>query len=210
MRIARLFVLLAVIATASGCAVGNKYSYHNVDIALPVNGSGQVGLAVIDNREEILSGKREPDFVGVQRATLGNAWAVSTVSGNALTDDFAAALEIALTKSGYDVSVLQGISGDDAAVNAAVANAGKDKNVVLTVTDWKTDIYMNMTLFYDLVLSIVGGDGAVMASTAAKGEEKLSGASMTASGNSQTATSAMETKLGRLFNDPAIREALEQ
>ncbi len=207
MKTMKLTLVLLVVAATSGCAVGNKYSYHNVNIALPVQGSGDLGLAVVEDRADILSGDRKGDFVGVQRATLGNAFGVSTVSGNTLVEDFSETLEIALTKSGFDVTVLEGISNENA--DTAIAAVGKDRNVMLKVSDWRTDIYMNMTLFYDLTLSVLSGDGAVLASTQSQGEEKLSGASMTAAGNSATATSALEMKIGRMFNDQAIRDALQ-
>ena len=207
MKTIRLTLAIFVVATASGCAVGNKYSYHNVNIALPVQGSGDLGLAVVEDRADVLSGDKKGDFVGVQRATLGNPWGVSTVSGNSLVEDFSATLEIALTKSGFDVTVLEGISNENP--DTAIAAVGKDRNVMLKVSDWRTDIYMNMTLFYDLTLSVLSGDGTVLASTESRGEEKLSGASMTATGNSATATSALEMKIGRMFNDKAIRDALQ-
>jgi len=207
MRTIKLTLALLVVVTASGCAVGNQYSYHNVNIALPVQGSGEVGLAVVEDRADVLSGDKKPDFVGVQRATLGNPWGVSTVSGNSLVQDFSETLEIALTKSGFDVTVLDGISNENP--GTAVAAVGKDRNVMLKVSDWRTDIYMNMTLFYDLTLSVLSGDGAVLASTQSQGEEKLSGASMTAAGNAKTATSALETKIARMFNDQTIRDALQ-
>ncbi|MEA3643938.1 MAG: hypothetical protein VBE63_29025, partial [Lamprobacter sp.] len=63
---ALLLPLALVIALLGGCAIGNTYEYRLPRMPLPVEGSSSIGLAVTDQRPYILSGDKEPDFVGLQ------------------------------------------------------------------------------------------------------------------------------------------------
>ena len=197
-----------VLFALTGCAVGNKYDYRMANAALPLAGSGDVGVAVVDNRSYVLSGDKEPEFIGLQRGGFGNPFDVTTASGQPLTDDLQAALQTALENSGYSVTPLSIGSADATAISAAVADGGQPRNVVLTVTDWKTDVAMSVRLIYDLVLRVFAEDGEILATSEARGDEKVTGAGM-ASQNSKTAAAAFETKIGRLFNNPDIIAALQ-
>jgi hypothetical protein len=192
----------------TGCAVGNQYDYRRADIALPVAGGGTVGMGVLENREYVLSGEKKPDFVGLQRGGFGNPFDVTTASGDGFTSDLADALEKGLRDSGFAVKRLQITSPGASAVQAEIGKNGETRNIVLTVNEWKTDIYMDMNLHFDLFLEVVSRDGQILASNRISGEEKVSGAAMSADKNSRLAESALETKIGRLFNKPEIINAL--
>jgi len=208
MKSLKLIVLPLALAVLTGCAVGNQYDYRAASVSLPLAGSGELGIGVIDNRSYVLDGDKEADFIGLQRGGFNNPFDVTTASGNSLTQDMSESLEVALRNSGYTVTGLQIASADSAAVTAAVTESGMARNIVLTVTDWKTDIYMNMTLQFDLLLEVITKQGDTVASSQMQGEETLSGAGVGASRNSRTASAAFETKIGRLFNDPEIIAAL--
>lgn len=208
MKSLQLVVLPFVFAALAGCAVGNQYDYRAASVSLPLAGSGELGIAVIDNRSYVLDGEKEADFIGLQRGGFNNPFDVTTASGNSLTQDMSESLEIALRNSGYTVTGLQIASAESAAITSAVAESGMARNIVLTVKDWKTDIYMNMTLHFDLLLEVVTKQGDTIASNHMQGEETVSGGGVGASQNSRTASAAFETKIGRLFNDPKILAAL--
>ena len=208
MRSMRLISVLLALIVLAGCAVGNEYDYTSANISLPLAGSGDIGVAVVDNRSYVLSGEKEPNFIGLQRGGFANPFDVTTMSGNSLTDDMQLAMQNALQDSGYNVTSLDIDVADVAAISTAVAGGGMARNVVLIVNDWKTDIYMNFGLTFDLMLNVISQDGETLASSEARGDnEKISGAGMPGQ-NSRTAASAFETKVGRLFNNPDIIGAL--
>jgi hypothetical protein len=207
MRLLKLFCSSLLLVTIAGCAVGNEYDYQSASVSLPLTGSGELGVGVVDNRSYVLSGDKTPDFIGLQRGGFGNPFDVMTASGNSLTQDMSTSLSDALRDSGYNVSSLSISSADPAAIKSAVAANGVLKNIVLTVTEWKTDIYMDMTLHFDLLLEVLSGQGDTIASNKMQGEQKLGGAGMEKQ-NASTAAAAFETKIGRLFNDPKIIDAL--
>lgn len=207
MRSCKLIGIAFVVLTLTGCAVGNQYDYRRVNVALPLTGSGELGVAVVDNREYVLNGDKPADFVGLQRGGFANPFNVTTASGNSLTQDMSVSLQKGLRDSGYDVTEVRIDSADPAAMASAVAAGGIPKNVVLTVTEWKTDIYMNMKLSFDVLLQVVTQQGETIASNQMQGEEKLTGGGFE-SQNSRTAAATFETKVGRLFNHPEILEAL--
>ncbi len=207
MKLRKLLGLSFLLLAVTGCAVGNQYDYQSASVSLPLAGSGEVGVGVIDNRSYILSGDKEPNFIGLQRGGYGNPFNVTTASGNSLTQDMSVSLENALRNSGYTVIGLPIASADSSTISAAIAQSGVAKNIVLTVTEWKTDIYMNMTLHFDLLLEVITKQGDTIASNQMQGEEKVGGGAFEGQ-NSRTATAAFETKIGRLFNDPEILGAL--
>ena len=67
-----------------------------------------------------------------------------------------------------------------------------------------------MNLHFDLILQVLSRDGEVLASNRINGKEKVSGAAMSSDKNSRLAQSALETKIGRLFNSPEIVDALKR
>jgi len=207
MKSHKLICLSFVLIVLTGCAVGNQYDYRSASVSLPLAGSGELGVGVIDNRSYVLSGDKEPSFIGLQRGGYGNPFNVTTTSGNSLTQDMSESLQNALRNSGYAVTGLQLASADSAAITSAIADSGMAKNIVLTVTEWKTDIYMNMTLHFDLLLEVITKQGDTIASNQMQGEEKVGGGAFEGQ-NSRTAAAAFETKIGRLFNHPEIMDAL--
>ena len=208
MKSLRLVAVSLALIVLAGCAVGNNYDYTTASIGLPLVGSGDVGVAVVDKRSYVLDGDKEPNFIGLQRGGFGNPFDVRTMSGNSLTDDLQVALRNALEDSGYNVTSLSVSAPDYASISAAIADGGVAKNVVLTVNDWKTDVHMEVTLFYDLVLRVISNSGEIVATNEAEGQDILGGAGMP-SHNARTAATAFETKVGRLFNNPDIIAALK-
>jgi len=208
MKSYRLLCLSFLILAVTGCAVGNQYDYQSAKVSLPLIGDGDLGLGVLDNRSYVLSGEKTPDFIGLQRGGFNNPFNVTTASGQSLTDDMSMSIQNALRSSGYTVTSLRFPSRDSSTVESTIAESGKAKNIVLTVTEWKTDIYMNMTLYFDLLLQVLTRDGDVIASNEMQGKETVGGGALE-SQNSRTAASVFEKKIGRLFNHPEIIEALK-
>ena len=203
----KIILTLFVSLILHGCAIGNKYDYQSTSIALPVKGTGDVGLSVIDNREYVLSGEKKPNFIGLQRGGFNNPFDVTTASGESLTYEISSALHNALISAGFNASRFDISTSDSTVVATALAQNGYKRNIVLTVNEWKTDVYMNITLHFDLLLQIMSPEGSVLATNSLEGKERIGGAGLQGQ-NSKSAASALETKIGRLFNTPEVITAL--
>lgn len=191
-----IFLLTSTLLLA-GCAVGNKYNYRTAEIALPLKGSGAIGLKVDDQRPYVLSGDKNPNFVGLQRSGAGIPYNVTTQSGGAFEADVYIVLANGLQKSGYTVMTIE--------KNAA--SGEPEKTVFLRIEEWKTDIYLAITLHYDLILQILDDTGAVLAESRLSSIEEIGGYGF-GSKNSDSAANALATKIAYLFNTPSIKAAL--
>lgn len=207
MSVFRFVCLMIFFTLATGCAVGNKYDYQQIDIALPIEGTGVLGLGVVESRDYIVSGDKEPDFIGLQRGGFGNPFDVTTDSGKPLVDDMSTSVANALARSGFTVEKLNLPSREASDVAAAVKAGGYARNVILTVNEWKTDVMMRIKLVFDLELQIIDQQGKLLATNSLKGEEVIGGGGLESS-NAQIAASAFESKIGRLFNSPEVKAAL--
>ena len=164
-------------------------------------------LSVLDRRPYILDGDKDPDFVGLQRGGFGNPFKVTTESGRPLAEDMTESLRRGLSAGGFAVTVLT-LAGDAPdAVRAAAASAGVYRVVLLNVNNWKTDVYMDISLHYDLLLRVFDRSGAVISESKLSGIEEIAGAGFEGK-NSASAAQAFERKIGYLFNVPDIKAAL--
>ncbi|RTE65968.1 hypothetical protein EH243_09810 [Amphritea opalescens] len=210
MRLFKYSIALLCLSFLTGCAVGNQYDYQQADVSLPIKGTDKVSLGVIDNRSYVINGDKSANFIGLQRGGFGNPFEVTTSSGKPLTEDMSDVLERSLVQSGFQVNKLYFSSPDTSMVANVIKNNGQQKNIILTVSEWKTDVMMNIALIYDLELQVKDQEGREIASASARstGKEKISGAGFQGQ-NSRVAVSAFETKVSRLFNNPAIVKALK-
>lgn len=203
-----LFVGLMIIL--SGCAVGNKYDYRSSAISLPVKStqSAKVAVSVDDQRPYVVAGEKGPNFVGLQRGGFGNPFDVTTASGKPLAEDMAFVLKKALEDSGYQIVETTSSSGNHKMFVLAAGDDGADKVVLLNIKEWKSDIYMGITLHSDIELTVYSVDGQVLANNTMKFEEGIGGAHIGASSNSQVIISEFSRRIGYLFNQEDIRKAL--
>ena len=204
----RLFVIVATSIALGGCAFGNKYNYEVARIGLPVVGTDEIGLGVVDRRPYVVSGDKQPNFVGLQRGGFGNPFDVTTTSGKPMADEMQAALARALEDKGYEVAELHFSSPDDSVVAQVIKQNGAKRNVVLILNEWKTDAMMHFGLTYDILLQIIDENYGVLAQAGARAVKEVLGGAAMAAQNSRTAAQAFEVKVSRLFNDLGIRRAL--
>lgn len=189
---------LAGLLFLSGCAVGQKYNYNTSAYPLPLSGTGPLQVAVVDERPYVTDGDKDPNFVGLQRGGFGNPFNVTTASGRPLAEDVAASLGLSLKAKGFDVEV---VANPDQATGKRV--------IVLHMLEWKTDIYSQITLSYDLVLQVRNEEGEVVATKQVSGEEPIGGGKISSSQNAKTATDALATRIGSLFLDREVSAALK-
>jgi hypothetical protein len=103
-------------------------------------------------------------FVGLQRGGFGNPFDVTTASGKPLAEDVALSLERSLEARGYVIEVISDLS-----------QATARRVIVLRMVEWKTDIYAQITLHFDLVIQVRNEAGEVVAEKEVKGEEPIGG-----------------------------------
>lgn len=202
----RWFAVLVTALSLGACAVGNKYDYRILAIALPVQGNTAIGLVLADRRPYVQSGAKTPDFVGLQRGGFGNPFDVLTQSGRPMAVDMADALKNALSAKGYRVTLIEGDAEDLAALGRKASDMGLQRVVVLRIAEWKTDTMMNTKLYFDLKLLILDPTGVVIAQNAIDGTSVIGGGMP--STIAVLAQQTFEYKIGQLFYPPQISAAL--
>jgi hypothetical protein len=190
LRLSLMAMAVPAVLAVSACAVGNRYDYTNAITALPALGSGSIAVEVVDARPYVLNHDKKPSFIGLQRGGFGNPFDVNTASGRPLTEELREAITKALQQQGYTVM--------------AVGNP--PRKMQLTVTEWKSDVMMRLTVNYDLTLAIYDDKGALLAKSAVKGVNVQGGGFE--SQNATTATREFEARFTELVRDESIRKAL--
>ena len=210
MHIKRSLILLFCVYL-TGCVAGHKYNYEESSIDFPVKPSENktLILSVEDWRPYILSGNKEPSFVGLQRGGFGEPWDVTTSSGKPMTEDMSTAIVSGLKDAGYNVFNISGRNEGVYLVKAANKNAAS-RIVVLKVLGWKSDVFTSVSLNCDLHLSVLDADGNLLAESNVKSMEKITGGSWaTRDGNSRTLAEEFSKKVINLFNAEGVRRALQ-
>jgi hypothetical protein len=70
-------------------AVGNRHAYNEVELDFTVSGSSSILLAIHDQRTEMISTGKPPEFVGYMRAGFGIPYMIATQSKQPFADDLA-------------------------------------------------------------------------------------------------------------------------
>ena len=207
MRIA-LLVFIGFLAT--GCAVGNRYTYHSWTVNAEVSGTSTLGVATHDQREYVVSGNKAPQFVGLQRAGYGNPFDVKTEDDRPLADNMTAVIVRSLRLKGFKAeAVLITPSMSFAEVRQRVMALEKQHALILTLHEWKSDTYMNVGLRYNVTLVVMNRSGTVVAEKRLVGHDNLGGSFWNPPSHARTVVpEAFRTKIQELLNDAAIAGAL--
>jgi hypothetical protein len=129
-----LFVLTALVV--SGCAFGNRHAYHTVLATPTASGSAQLGVATHDQRPYVLSGNKQPQFVGLSRGGYGNPFDIRTADDAPLADGITQALTNSVRARGFrPVAVIVAASMSPAQVQERLAQAGGDRALLLNAWD---------------------------------------------------------------------------
>ena len=207
----QLGLCILLLAGLGGCAFGNHQQYAGVVPDLHVAGERSVAVAVIDNRPYVVSGDKNPDFVGIQRAGFGNPFDVGTESKKPLASDIADNIVAGLKRRGLKPEALAVKPGtsSEVALQATTA-AGKERAVILELREWKSDTYTNTALKYDVELKVCDATGHPLASVSKHGEDDLGGDFMDPPGHAKDAVpAALKAILENMLNAPAVVAALQ-
>lgn len=165
---------LMVVGLLQGCAIGYKYDYSASRPEIRPNKSVLLAVGVQDKRAQVLSHKRDPDFVGVLRSTLGIPFQVSTESGKSLAEDMTDSIESSIEKYHGKVTpiFMEPTESRGEALHQAKAH-GADKCLIFTLRDWQTDTYINTRLYYEVEAEVTDLGGKVLAEKKIKGDENI-------------------------------------
>ena len=200
---------IAIVAVLlGGCAVGGTYNYAEAPVAMQgVSTTGTIAIAVHDTRPYVVSGGKQPTFVGLARGGYGNPFDVNTESGGPLATEMRDALARALKSRGATViPVAVTFADTNTAARGKLVETKAQRQVLVTLREWKTDTMMSTALHYDTTVAVFDQSGNQLAHHSLKGKDELGSLGMSPSEGISKATAR---KLDSLFDDSRIAGALK-
>ncbi len=204
---------IAALLLLGGC-VGDQYDYDWETPVFAVRTEDSVVVTVLDQRPEVLTGDKLPNFVGLQRTSFGIfAYDVSTASGRPLADDMADTIMRGLAVNYVPVeAVYVPANADASTATQTVIEAGTEKGLVVLLRQWKTDTHINVGFHYDLVVHVVDSNGNIFetATLVSDPDEIAGGDILNPIGYAvDHVPEAAARTLERLINQPDIVAALQ-
>jgi hypothetical protein len=160
-RLATLAPLVVVLACVAGQKVDTTYSPEPESVAAD---QGAVTLSVTDQREYVLSGAKDPSYIGKFRAGFGNTWDVKTEGQVPLAELIAKDLGADLEALGF--SLPEGVA--------------TPRRLEVSIKDWNSDSYKHAEIWYDLDVRVTDGQGEMLHEETIKKENiVIEGSAMT-------------------------------
>lgn len=203
---------MVALPALGGCAVGNTYRFGGVMAEAHATGSSRLAVATTDQREFVQSGKKSPQFVGLQRGGYGNPFDVTTESGKPLADDVSDAICASLRSRGFEVApVYVTASLSKAAAQKKLAAVESERAIFVVLDTLKTDTYSNVGFEFDVSLSVFDRNGHLLAQTRAQDDKNLGGSVWNPPAHARRVVpEAFKQMLEELLNHPDVVAALQQ
>ena len=194
-----------------GCAFGNKIDYVSQTPEIQIHTKKEIAVGVQDLRPYVISGEKSKEFVGLQRAAMGNPFGVHTMSGHALADDIANVIISALKKNNITArSIVLPSTQDKEQTLDALLKLDADKYLLVRYSEWKSDTYVNVALTYDISAQVYDKTGNLLAENRVNGEDDLGGSFMNPiSFAGEAVPKAFREHTKTLLDHPDIAKALE-
>ncbi|MBR9971392.1 hypothetical protein [Magnetospirillum sulfuroxidans] len=195
MSVKILCAAMGLCLSLAACAVGNTTDYRDVVPPLGVATQKTVAVETIDMRPYVLADDNTPQWVGMVRGGFGNPFGVHTQSGAPLATDLTQATISSLKASGVKAA-------------PATARTASDRNLRITVRDWKTDSMFTTSVYFNAEAEVRDQAGTVLARNAVNDKVVHDNESMNLpSTKLERAKAAFKTFMDRLL-DGGIRQAL--
>lgn len=152
-----LLLLFIFAATLGGCVVGQELSMDYGKPAGEITEVNSVGVAVQDQRPYVLSGDKNPWFIGKYRGGFGNPFNVSTDNDEPLADVLSRGMTDALLSNGFGTST------------------DPDRTVAVTIHEWNFDGYQNGRFWYELEVQVNSSEGVALDPVTVKDEKYIDG-----------------------------------
>ena len=209
MIIWRMIAFMAVASLAVGCAVGNQYDYRAGSASVPDTGASRIAIAVTDLRSYVVTGEKPVDFVGLQRGGFGNPFDVTTSSGAPLASDFADLLRNSFATKGAEADVIPLTADTEAeAAVAAFMDSDADRLLIVEVHEWKTDVYAQVTVHWNLTAKVFDRSGRRLAEESLRGVQGTGTSGLFEAEKNRIATAEASKRFSELLARPAIAAAL--
>jgi len=171
---ARSFLFLGVVALSAGaCASGHTIDYHSTVPTVSWHGSGAVALVVVDQRPEIVDGRRHSNWVGNSRGGFGNPFEVTTADGQSLSANLTQVMKRGLEKAGISVPLAVPASGAEPELVRQLAAAHASRAVVVKIAKWKSDSLVLTSLRYELFANVTDDQGRLLGQSRTSGDEVM-------------------------------------
>jgi len=209
-RIIATILVAAAVAGGGGCVIGQQIPYQVQTPQLYARGGGSISLAVQDQRDQVRSGDRRPDFCGYMRSGFGIPYQVTTAGNGPLASNFADVVARGLRGNGFRVLVVVAPPNQpEAATLQALASQAADLSLLILVSEWKSDTLTRTTLTYRAAAQVRDRQGQVIAQSLISGRDALPGDFLDPVAKMrETVPAATRANLEHLLNDPSIARAL--
>lgn len=187
MLLIRTLAILCALSALGGCALGQKIDYRQSSPDLSAKSDTPIEVNVIDERPYVLSGSKNPTYVGTLRALYYNPFNINTLTGHPLSFDLKEAVRSSLEKSSIKAP---------AAYSTTNADPGQ-KLLMLKIKEWKSDSYMRTRFDYDITASVLDEHGKELATKSVK-----------SSGVTTNVLTAGSEALGAVLNSDEIIAAI--
>lgn len=176
-KLTKLGMLFLLAVTLCSCAFGRRINYRGHSGFVPEVPDTKYTIAVVDKRPYVLSGSKQPSFVGLQRSLYGIPYNVKTQSGAPLSNDLAEMIASTFSyngKSAQSVTVPPGASIDDFVSSWEEGFPEGEVGLLFVLKEWKTDRHFREIFRHNAELSVISRDSGVLASVSDSGTKTLS------------------------------------
>ncbi len=194
----------------TSCAVSRKVEYDGVYANVPAF-KQQIALACWDQREQVTSGARKPDFVGYTRSGAGIAYPMGTANGMPFTDNMTSSISVSLSKQGSTVTdVTTYFNEKESLILDQLKKTKSNRLILIECRQFHTDGYGATSLMYDLRLNVYTETGDLIKQKIFNGKKPLGGSVAWGPGKyKQYMPEAFKKLIEEMFNDPEISSALQ-
>lgn len=206
----RIITFIFVVISLFFSACSRKVNYDHLQANLPALNQ-KISIATWDQREQVVSGSRKPDFVGYTRSGYGIAYPMGTTSGKPFANLISDNISSSLSSKGSSTSVI--ITNSDQTeltILSSLKKSGKSRLLLINCKELHTDGYGATSLLYNLIINVYAKDGTVIKQKAFKGKKPLGGNWFTGPGKfKQYMPVALKKLIEEIFNDADIISALK-
>jgi len=209
------FLALCILGLGTGCAVGQKYNYAAIVGDLTASGNKALAVATHDQRPDILSGAKSPDYVGTMRGGYGNPFDVGTESGKPMSDDMSQSISSSLLKKGFKTVPVVTLPKDSSEnILEKLKTTQADNLILLTLYEWKSDfagfVVFKSWLDYKATLTVFDNNGKSLAEAKIGGSDDLGNSGEPVSHSKKAVPEGVKKKIEELLNNPEVVKSLQQ
>jgi hypothetical protein len=199
-----------IVVTLFGCAISRKVNYDSVYANVPAFNQ-KVSIATWDQREQIVSGSRKPDFVGYTRSGAGIAYPMGTTSGKSFADIMSTNISSSFSSKGSPTSVIiTNTNEPESTIIDDLKKSGNNRLILINCKQFHTDGYGATSLLYNLIINIYSGNGTIIKQKTFSGKRPLGGSVAWGPGKyQQYMPEAFKNLIEEIFNDTEITAALK-